>query len=300
MTDSVHITELTDTVHKAFKVKANCHACEHDKAVADAKVVSDRFFKALHPLTDIDPANAKHLFVIDSLHTSEEMKTMLDQYNETVSPTPAVVSTADIADASTDEGKRVIFEDKELVENATLSDIPEVKAVVTLMRDRMASIRLRTDLVLFIRKQKLKVLQLDYIKLGGRLRATAKLLAALDMHPDHYEVREDLEECVTALARLVQDLDRKHKLEIAAWCRVNFPLNAEQQEEVFEYEEKVLAKRAESEAAEATAESEAAQNAEAEIAEALVEIFPDAMTSNEQDSLETVSDASTEDRKSVV
>jgi hypothetical protein len=252
MKDSIHVTELPDTVHKVFKVKANCHACEHDKAVADAKVMSDKFFKffnSLKPITDqgVDP---KHLFVVDSIGITDS------------SIKEKIMETSMVGKSIPQE--KIHFSQMPITENTTISDIPEVKACVTLMLGKMSTLAGRRDLSPFIRTQKHKVLQADYTKLGGRLRATVKLLTALEAHPDYFEVREDLQESTHALAVLVQTLDTKHNLDIAEWCRKHYPLSETEKVEVFEYEEKVLKARAE---AEAEAEN-------VETLEALDEILP--------------------------
>ena len=137
--------------------------------------------------------------------------------------------------------KPVLFEEKPLPIDAALADIPEVSACVMLMRNAMRSMRKQSELAPFIRKQKLKTLQLDFLKLGGRLKALSKLLKALDEHPDYYEVQEDVKDCTTALALLIQNLAKKHKLDIGAWCREHYPLTPEQEAERDAYEARLLA-----------------------------------------------------------
>lgn len=137
----------------------------------------------------------------------------------------------------------VLFEDKPLELEDSVASIPEVQACVTLMREAMSSMRQRKDLAAFMRKQKLKSLQLDYLKLGGRLMALSKLLKALDEHPDYYEVQEDVKDCVKSLALLIQTFEKHYKLDISAWCREHFPLTAEQKVERDAYEDTLLAKR---------------------------------------------------------
>lgn len=151
------------------------------------------------------------------------------------------------AEAAAEAMKPTLFEDRPLPLEDSVASIPEVQACVTLMRDAMREMRQRKDLAPFIRKQQLKLLQLDYLKLGGRLKALSKLLTALDEHPDYYEVQEDVKDCVRSLALLIQHLEKHYKLDVGAWCREHFPLTPEQEAERDAYETELLAKKREAE-----------------------------------------------------
>ena len=154
--------------------------------------------------------------------------------------------------------KPTLFEDRQLQLEDSVASIPEVQACVTLMRDAMREMRQRKDLAPFIRKQQLKLLQLDYLKLGGRLKALSKLLTALDEHPDYYEVQDDVKDCVRALALLIQHLEKHYKLDVGAWCREYFPLTPEQEAERDAYETNLMAKKREAEEAKEAKEANVA------------------------------------------
>jgi hypothetical protein len=139
--------------------------------------------------------------------------------------------------------QKILIDKFEIPGIERLSDIPELRACVMLMQERMESVRADRTKADFIRKQKLKMLQLDYARLGGRLRALVKLLSALEANPDYVECQEDMRDCVIATGQLIAELGRKHDLDIAQRCRELAPLTAEEAEERDRYEDRILAER---------------------------------------------------------
>lgn len=178
-----------------------------------------------------------------------------------MSETQAPVFIADtIVDTSDAANKRVPVEksDTSMIGYDHLSDIPEIRAIVELMREEMARVRNDRSVAEFIRKQKFKKLEADYSRLGGRTRAMVKILSLLKANPDHYEVQEDMKDCSQALALLIQELARRYRFDVAARCREMFPLTAEQEKERDEYEAQVIAAR--EAAAETVVDAEATED----------------------------------------
>ena len=142
--------------------------------------------------------------------------------------------------------KRVPVEqsDLDLVGYNSLSDIPEVRAIIELMREEMARVRNNRSVAEFIRKQKFKRLEADYATLGGRCRAMVKILSLWKANPDYIELQEDLKDCAHALALLTQNLAERYKFNIAAKCRELFPLTEDEAKARDAYEDRVLAERA--------------------------------------------------------
>lgn len=202
-------------------------------------------------------------FTISDRRSSMLAQQTFDSVAEEIKKLPEIRSAADVpagafvidsigAAASVPmAGKSVppTAESKTLIDNyeipgiERLSDIPELRACVELMQEEMQKVRGNSGLAPFIKKQKLKVLQLDYARLGGRLRALVKLLSRLEEHPDYEELQDDMRDCVIAAGKLIGEIEKKHRFDIAARCRALAPLTPEQEADRDRYEDAVLAER---------------------------------------------------------